>query len=168
MQVPPWKRIDNFSVTAHQRLVDGHNATAITTPAGGPLEIQNSPYGRGIVWKGLPRTPQHTFSVWIVGPLTGAGKYEGHVYEPQTPEPVSVTTNVDTADMGGASGAVVDIAIFKSLEKEHSGHWLTDGGPTPDRPILAWWHPGGAYTDEEPPRRIAIIADPGTFGDCVE
>lgn len=66
MQIPPWKRPDNWSVNAHQRLVDGHNETHFTTPAG-PTEVQNSPAGRGLIDYGRP-PPAPIFRMIVTTP----------------------------------------------------------------------------------------------------
>ena len=46
--VPPWKRPDNFSPNAHQRLVDAINAKQVIQPVGGG-NITGNPNGVGVI-----------------------------------------------------------------------------------------------------------------------
>jgi hypothetical protein len=46
-QIPPWNRRDNFSVEAHQRLVDAANSQRRVP--GGPFEIYETPFGGAVV-----------------------------------------------------------------------------------------------------------------------
>ena len=108
-----------------------------------------------------------TFLVSVEGAEAGAGKYHGYVTTGSS-SPLSVETDLADTDLYAGPGGAEQIVIFNTLERGIPGHWLTDGGGIPQRPILAWWHPGGAMTNETQPRRIALIADMGYERDCDE
>ena len=116
----------------------------------------------------LPEPPPASpapFWVYVHAPLTGGGKYYGYIAgAPGTA--ISVTTDLASAEMFTSAGE--EVVIFNTLENGTPDHILTDPGGIPNRPILAWWHPGRAETDEDPPRRICLIADVGYFHDCPE
>ena len=146
-----------------QRWIRNFRGTGVTnTPEGATVLIQ------------FPRQPQppdrprDTFPVKVLGALAGAGKYYGHIYHGAS-DPVPVATDLTMDDLGGNEAAAgAEVVIFNALEKGTTGHWLTDPGSIPDRPISAYRHPGGAQTDEATPRPIVIIEDMGFDRDCDE
>ena len=154
----------------HRRLNELQGAVITDIQIHGPPGTQTIRKGNSlaIFLPTPPPAPSGTFRVLVLGPESGAGKYYGHVVRGES-TPVSVTTDLAVADLGCSIADDEEVVIFNTLEKDMPGsHWLTDGAVVPGYPIVAWWHDGGAVTDETPPRRIACISDVGRFHNCPE
>lgn len=158
-----WEEGDSFSASHLQEAIDMLRPLS-TIMGGGITEVTQFPEGTAI-YTPEPPPARRDFRVRVISAAPGAGKYYGEVIVTGTSTPVSMSTDLVAADL--SSGAGEQVAIFNTYEKGTTGHWLTDPGSVPDRPIPAWWHDGGAMSDDDPPLRIACIADLGPSDDCI-
>lgn len=67
MQLPPWKRPDNFGLTAHQPVVDELNRVSHLTPTG-PAEVLGSPHGTTVSVGRAPTPPPPVFRMRVKTP----------------------------------------------------------------------------------------------------
>jgi hypothetical protein len=121
-EFPDWKRRDNFSVDAHQRMIDGLR------------KLFNVP-NAGVGGKYQPDEPRIGAMV-VVNPAQnapGGGKYFGVMRIPKYEGDVNPNTKLAEADIGRATTPAdvgINCLILNVSEVDKDTHDLTNGGQT--------------------------------------
>lgn len=118
--LPPWRRVDNFGLRAHQNVVERLNGLSVLSPPA-EGEIVSSPSSKGFLDRRPNRAVNLVSFVRIQATEDGGGKYSGvRLNRPTSPSDInSIVSQEDLGDVGDP------IYIINALERDQDTHDLS-------------------------------------------